>query len=38
MNIENLMLNISFEIWDEVFTDDDIDKIFKFFKHVFESL
>jgi hypothetical protein len=32
------MLNLSFETWNEVFTDADIDKIFKFFKYVFESV
>jgi hypothetical protein len=31
MNIENFMLNLSSETWDEVFTDGDIDKIFNSF-------
>jgi hypothetical protein len=31
MNIENIMFNLSFETWDEVFADDDVDKIFNSF-------
>jgi hypothetical protein len=39
VNIDNFRFILSFETWDEVFTDGDVDKIFNsFFTYLFESL
>jgi hypothetical protein len=35
MNIENFMFNLSFETWDKIFTDGDVDKIFNSFLNTY---
>jgi hypothetical protein len=35
VNMDNLKLNLSFELWEEIFLDDEVDKLFNNFLNTY---